>query len=187
MRNEDKADLRRALRLGYPGREARARESERLCRHLLDCPWYREARTVGAYLPMAREADILPVVKDVLRSGRRLTLPRIEGPGRMTMRQVTRLEELTPGAYGIPSPGADAPVVSARELALIIVPLEGIDRRGVRLGKGGGFYDGYLREVRCPSLGAALSWQWRETLPADPWDVLLDGAVDCAGFCLFQR
>lgn len=43
-----------------------------------------------------------PLLLDALRSGRRLLLPRVEGDGLMTLRLVRAMEELAPGAYGIP-------------------------------------------------------------------------------------
>ena len=103
----------------------------------------------------------------------------------MTLRRVRSLEELVPGAYGIPEPGGDTEIIPLSAVSLLIVPLEGIDRRGMRLGKGGGYYDRLLEGSQVMTLGAVMSWQWEEKVPAMPWDRPLRAAADCRGIHLF--
>lgn len=183
---DEKALLRRQIRESYPGAEARQRESERLCAHVLRWQGYRQAKVIGAYMPMPREADVMPILRDVLAHGKTLLLPRVEGEG-MTLRVVRDLTSLHPGEWGIPEPGADAPIVSPDALELLIVPLEGIDREGMRLGKGKGYYDRLLAHTRCMTLGAVMSWQWQEHIPARPWDRPLQAAADQNGIYLFDQ
>ena len=181
----DKAQLRRDIRAAFPGAEARRRESQALCGHILAWARYREARVVGGYIPMAREADIIPVLQDVWASGRILALPRTEEPPYMTLRIVRGMEELETGRFGIPEPSEQAEILPPEQLELLIVPLEGLSRQGVRLGKGGGYYDCLLARTRCFTLGAAMSWQWQLAIPCDPWDKPLQGAADQYGIHLF--
>ncbi|MGN1020733.1 MAG: 5-formyltetrahydrofolate cyclo-ligase [Aristaeellaceae bacterium] len=181
----DKAALRREIRGRFPGEDVRRAESEAMCRHILAWAPYRRAETVGGYIPLRREADVTAVLEDVLASGRTLALPRVDGEGRMTLRRVRSLEELVPGAYGIPEPGGDTEIIAAEEISLLLVPLEGIDRRGMRLGKGGGYYDRLLADRNIATLGAVMSWQWAQAIPAMPWDKALQAAADCRGIHLF--
>lgn len=181
MITEEKAALRRAIRAGYPGAETRARESEALCRHVMNWEAYRQARCVAGYLPLKREADVTPILRDCLQQGKQLLLPRVEGEGVMTLRLVRALEELQPGSFGILEPSPDAPVVSPHTADLILVPLEGIDRSGMRLGKGGGYYDRLLQTYRGVTLGIAMSWQWMASIPCEAWDMPLDAAADAEG------
>ena len=185
MQAADKAALRRAIRSRFPGADVRRAESEAMCRHIFAWECYRQAETVGAYIPLRREADVTAVMLDVLASGRGLALPRVDGEGHMTLRRVRSLEELVPGAYGIPEPGGDTEIISCSAVSLLIVPLEGIDHRGMRLGKGGGYYDRLLEDSPVMTLGAVMSWQWEEELPAMPWDRPLRAAADCRGIHLF--
>ncbi len=187
MLMNDKAALRRAIRAMFPGREERRRQSSLLCRRILESDMYKRARVVGGYMPLAREADITPILLDALRTGRTLALPLCGDAPRMTLRQVKRLEELVPGAYGIPEPREDAPIIGAEKLDLLLVPLEGIDRSGMRLGKGGGYYDCLLQAVSVPTLGCALLHQWACGMPSEPWDRPLDACVDADGIYLFHH
>lgn len=186
MSMRDKAVLRRTIRGLYPGDEARNAHSAALCRQVLGWPVYQQAQVVCGYVPLRREADIMPLLRDVLSSGKCLVLPRVEGEGRMTLRRVETLEALLPGAYGIPEPGENAPLVRPEEIDLLLTPLEAIDETGMRLGKGGGYYDRLLPQIRGLSAGMALPWQRVREVPREPWDRPLDAVVDSEGITLFD-
>lgn len=174
---DSKTALRRSLRAAHEGAAVRAAQSEAVCRAILESQQYRAARTVAGYVPLKWEADITPVLQDVLATGRTLALPLCDTAPRMTLRRVTSLAELIPGAYGIPEPPADAEIIAPSALDLLLVPLEGIDPAGMRLGKGGGYYDHLLASADIPTLGCALSWQQCESIPADEWDRPLDACA----------
>lgn len=122
--------------------------------HLAALPEYRAARTVLAFAGTVREMDTGPLLERVLTDGKTLALPVCTGPGLMEARQVTDLTALRPGRYGILEPPAGAPLLLPGELDLLVVPCAACDRFGVRLGRGGGYYDRYL--ANCGGLTAAL-------------------------------
>ena len=132
----NKQEARTWLRAQHQGDVARDRESRLLCEHILRSSINKEAKVVGGYYPMRREADVLPILTDALRQGKMLALPLCEEAPIMTMRRVATLEELQPGAYGIKEPAASAAIIPPEEIDLLLVPLEGIDHAGWRLGKG---------------------------------------------------
>lgn len=183
----NKPQLRAYLRSLHEGREARDVQSEALCRHILNSAAYQEARIVGGYMPMLREANIMPVLTDVLKAGKILALPLCDEPPVMTLRMVASLNDLAPGAYGIIEPRRDAPVIPAQEVDFLLVPLEGVDQDGFRLGKGGGYYDRLLANGDVTAIGCALSWQWVKTIPREPWDKPLSACADANGLHVFKR
>lgn len=185
MARHDKAVLRAAVRRAAGSAAELAEESRRICCHVLNWDGYLRAETVGAYMPMAHEADILPVLEDALRRGKRLALPLCGRPPEMSFRLVRDLAQLRTGRYGIPEPDAAAPAVPPEEINMLLTPLEGIDAAGMRLGKGGGYYDCLLARHRLPCLGVALSWQWVDSLPHDEWDQPLTAVVDARGIHMF--
>jgi len=183
----DKQEARRLIRGLFPGMEARNAESEAICRHVSGWDRWQNAKVVCGYVPMRREADVMPLLKDALSTGKALLLPRVEGDGVMTLRRIADLAELIPGSYNIPEPPADAPIADPAEAELILVPLEGIDRNGMRLGKGGGFYDRLLPQTQAFTLGVALRHQFIAHVPCDPWDRSLNAAVSADGILIFPN
>lgn len=181
----NKAALRRAVRARFPGAAERDRQSALLCAHLLAWPALQQAQSVGAYVPLDWEADVTPLCRAILASGRRLALPCVERDGRMTMRFAADISSLTRGRWGLPEPPEDAE--EARSLPLLIVPLEAVDPFGTRLGKGGGYYDRLLADFTGISVGAAMDWQWVEKLPRERWDVPLDAVADAEGVHWINR
>ncbi len=63
----------------------------------------------------------------------------------------------------------------------LIVPVLGVDAKGVRLGQGGGFYDRTLAALRAAgavrAFGAVYDEQIVDELPHEPHDQLLDGLI----------
>ena len=95
-------------------------------------------------------------------------------------------DPLEPGPFGIMQPAKRHPEVQPD---LVLVPLIAIDGAGTRLGRGKGHYDRAL--VRLKKSGArliGLGWPMQrltETIPADAWDVPLDGFASPDGLELF--
>lgn len=181
-----KRELRSLLRSRHEGMAVRDAQSAALCRHILQSPEYKSAHLIGGYMPLSREADVTPVLLDALQKGKRLALPLCGQPPCMTLRLIASLDELVPGAYGILEPDGASPVVSAAEVDLLLVPLEGIDGEGFRLGKGGGYYDRLLADAEVTTIGCALSWQWTERVPRDSWDKPLAACADHCGLRYFN-
>lgn len=77
----EKAALRKAIRARYPGKNQRDAESARLCAVIAQSDLFRRANVVAGYVPMAREADIMPLLCLTLDLGKTLLLPRVEARG----------------------------------------------------------------------------------------------------------
>lgn len=165
----------------------RNRESALLCEHILASSVFQNAQVIGGYMPLTREVDVRPVLAAALHQGKTLVLPLCDQAPHMTMRKVVSLEELCIGTYGIPEASPDTPIISPEKIDLLLVPLEGIDHDGFRLGKGGGYYDRLLSLADIPTVGCALSWQWTEHVPREPWDKPLCACVDHTGIHWFNR
>ncbi len=170
----DKQTLRRMMKALRPDEETRRRESEQICRHLMCHAEIQSARVIAAYLPLPWEADITPVIRELLAQKKTVLLPRTGEAPHMDLCPVTDLSALTPGPFGIPEPGPDAPTCDPDDIDVVLVPLEAVDSRGVRLGKGRGFYDHALKKVhdrQGRTIGIAMSHQQlRVEIPLEEHD-----------------
>ena len=67
---------------------------------------------------------------------------------------------------------------------VVLVPALGVDRRGNRLGRGGGSYDRALRRATGLTIAVLYDGEWVDALPAEPHDVPVQAVVTpAAGLC----
>ena len=121
-----------------------------MTRLIRDWPGFREARSVLAFMPIKGEVDILPMVREILEAGKTLYLPRVDSTkkGLMSAVEVASLDDLVSGTWGIREPAKDKPAASPQAIDLVIVPCLAASRDGLRMGKGGGFYDRFMKGYR---------------------------------------
>jgi 5-formyltetrahydrofolate cyclo-ligase len=136
-------------------------------------------RSLAAYLPIRSEADPEPIMAKARAAGIEIALPAVTNPTTMVFRRYRLGDPLIAGGLGTRAPSVTAPVV---EPDLLLVPVVGFDRSGVRLGHGGGFYDRALAVIhargrRPPLVGLAFSVQEVPRIPHEPHDIRLDWIV----------
>ncbi len=182
----NKKELRRKLREQRGTRQERDAQSAAICQHILKSDAYSNAKIIAGYAALPHEADITAVLEAALVQGKTVAMPLCGPAPIMTLHRIESLDELQPGQYGIPAPPASAPVVDVQDVELILVPLEGIDPSGYRLGKGGGYYDRLLSQTDACSMGCALTWQLVSEVPRDPWDKPLSTCADMHGIHEFR-
>jgi len=126
--------------------------------------------------------------------GSRLALPAVLPPrpgalqGRLIYLPWEQDASLRPDACGIPAPlpaaGAELHPLSPEALGLLLVPALAVDRSGLRLGSGGGWYDRLRADPdwrSVPALAVLPRACVVDRLPHDPWDVPFSGWLDETG------
>ena len=136
------------------------------------------------YVPMSDEADIRPMLDEVIKT-HRLFLPVIEG-GKLAFRQATDLDTLVPGPFQIPEPPLGNPLLDVTQPAIVLVPGRAFDRKGDRMGRGNGGYDIWIRAARKANTavkfwGIALECQIVQDVPLEAHDEKVDAIVTARG------
>ena len=144
-------------------------------------PLWREAQRIALYAATEFEPATQELLDRALQQGKRLALPRIEGPG-LQFHWAENTGGLVPGPLGILQPKDSASTAPIEEIDLWIVPGLAFDRRGGRLGHGKGYYDKVLAKVTAPKVGLAFEFQWLESVPMEPHDIRLDAVVTELGW-----
>ncbi len=108
--------------------------------------------------------------------------PRVDRAARSLRlyRVIDPAVDLAPGPLGIPEPRTDLLELQPDDLDWVLAPGIAFDKRGYRLGRGGGYYDRLLPRLR-PDVerwALALSCQIVTAVPFEPHDVPLDG-ISC--------
>jgi len=140
---------------------------------------------VGGYCPLGSEINPLPAMEEARSVGAIAAYPCFLNPAK-PFRFIAG-DPLEPGPFGIMQPAKRHPVV---EPDLVLVPLIAIDGHGTRLGRGKGHYDRALLHLK--KIGARLvgvGWSMQRlgiTIPADDWDVPLDGFASQDGLEWFS-
>jgi 5-formyltetrahydrofolate cyclo-ligase len=183
----EKATLRRKMRLLR--REIPPEERSRLTRQiedrLLGLTEVRTALTVLLFYSFGSEVTTKDMADQLMGDGKRLLLPYLTPQG-MEAAEVRPGEALLPTNYGPREPSRRIPL-DPGEVDVVATPGLAFDRRGFRLGYGGGYYDRYLTRLRPETIriGLGFSVQMVEHIPEEPSDqkvhlVVTDAEViDC--------
>ena len=141
---------------------------------------YRGVPLAG-YMPIRTEIDPRPAMAEASAHGA-VGVPVIQAAG-----QPLLFSRWTPECKLVDGPfGARVPEVADYfEPEILIVPLVAFDRKGGRLGYGGGFYDRTLARLRAKrstfAIGFAYGAQEAEDLPLEETDEPLDMIVTESG------
>jgi 5-formyltetrahydrofolate cyclo-ligase len=138
--------------------------------------------TVAAYVPMPGEPGG-PSLPDALAgTGVRLLLPVLLPD--LDLDWAVYDGALVPARFGLREPsGPRLGPAAIGSAALVVVPAVAVDRRGVRLGRGGGSYDRALARVPAGTMIVAALYDGElvDALPADPHDVRVTAVATPSG------
>lgn len=191
----DKTELRRAViaRRNAIDLDVRAAKSAVVCARLvelMESSGTAGQRTVAVYAAMGSEVDPAAFAAAAVKRGWRVAYPCMFSTTdvmacgqRMCMRAVSAGDASEAPFIAHPTRAFAAtdvdsdhfPIVPAKALDMIIVPLVAFDRAGARLGYGGGCYDRYLPMLSpaCQITGIAFDEQRVEHVPTDAHDLPL--------------
>jgi 5-formyltetrahydrofolate cyclo-ligase len=132
--------------------------------------------SVSAFFPYQSEIDTRPLLGKLAGEGWTTCLPIVMGEGlALEFGRWLPGEPTIAGTWGIPRPPETAPLL---EPDVLIIPLLAFDRKGFRLGYGGGFYDRTLEKLRAKktilAIGVGYSAQEVDHVPAGSHDQPLD-------------
>lgn len=170
----EKARIRRKMRsaLARLSSSAKSDAAAALVGRLLSSDEFGRAQSVGMYVPIAKwEIDIVKAIWSGLDQGKNIALPRWNAAAEeYEFAAIKQWNQLSPGRFGVLEPVDKCPKVKGNFLDAVFVPGLAFSLDGGRLGRGGGFYDRLLQDVRSVRCGIAYECQLLDSLPLDPWD-----------------
>ncbi|HJS41136.1 MAG TPA: 5-formyltetrahydrofolate cyclo-ligase [Sphingomicrobium sp.] len=148
-------------------------------------PLLGKSRVAGGYAPLPTEISPLPALERAAAKGTLLAFPAFSDH-QSTFRFLAG-DPVETGPWAVLQPALDAPHVNPD---LVLLPLVAVDRKGTRLGQGKGHYDRAAHELReHGALLIGVGWAVQmldEEIPADAWDLPLDGFASPEGLEMFR-
>ena len=178
----DIADVKRKARTAASKRRAEAHELLKdsagvaMAERGLPGGLHIETGIVSGFIPYKSEITTVPILNRLRRQGWQTCLPIVVAPEQpLIFRAWVPGDPLVPGVLDIPIPADTAPEVLPD---VLLVPMLSFDRKGFRLGYGGGFYDRTLGKLRAMkkvvAIGVAYHAQMVDEVPIGIHDAPLD-------------
>ena len=175
---EQKKFLRKemAAKRAEMSKEDRDKLSHEVVQKILSHPVYKNSKTVMAYASMPEEIQLTELFDDAFAAGKTLAIPFIVGRGTMRPVLLPSRDVLEVGDFGILTVRQEnRKFVDVKEIDCVIVPGAAFDSQGNRLGKGGGYYDRFLKlAVNAKKIAPAFDFQIVENVPITPSDCGVD-------------
>ncbi|APG04142.1 5-formyltetrahydrofolate cyclo-ligase [Luteibacter rhizovicinus DSM 16549] len=194
-RRELRADLVQRRRQLTPAERVAAARGLR--DSLEQLPEFLTDKHVAGYWATGGELPLNLAIAPLADRGQTFYLPIVTKSGgkrRLTFAPWATGEDVESNDMGIPEPKASEHIVEANKLDLVLVPLLGFDRKGNRLGFGGGYYDrsfeflhGQQRPAQPLLVGVGYHFQELDAITTAEWDISLDyiatdkELIDCTG------
>ncbi|NYE19664.1 5-formyltetrahydrofolate cyclo-ligase [Microbacterium immunditiarum] len=180
------ADAKRALRAELRERrsmrsEQGRREAAAGIREQLDALVERHgARSISCFLSTSIEPGTREFVGGAVARGIRVLLPITRKDGLLDWTVAEPEFDIAEGLFGQPEPvGELLGPIAVNDVDLMIIPAAAVDRTGMRLGWGRGFFDKTIGSMeRCPPVYAVIfDSEFVDELPSDLHDQRVTGAV----------
>ncbi len=157
--------------------ESWQQKSQMLCDRLLNWQVFQEAQTILAFTSFRQEPDLSSLWHSF--PDKNWGFSRCVKKD-LIWHQVAIADfanNMRSGTFGILEPRDDLSLIDLENIDLILIPAVACDRRGYRLGYGGGFYDRWLPNSTGVKAGIIFDKFYLDKIPNDIWDVPLDAIV----------
>lgn len=189
---KQKSSLRKrilALRRAQSSRDIE-KKSDNIKGELFTFSAFDEAETILFYLAVKDEVQTEKMIEESLQKDKRVVVPFIDWQRKEILPSEIKdlAKDIKIGILKIPQPKKNfySPF-SPASIDLVIIPGVVFDRKGNRLGFGGGFYDRFLGKLSdiTKLVGLAFELQLVDNVPSQSHDVAVDyliteeGIIDC--------
>lgn len=142
---------------------------------LLEVPEVKSAKVITSYFPMNGEPNLISLNESLIAAGKTLLLPRIRNHKMEFAKYEGDL--IQSGKFHEPLGN-----IFIGEIQVCLIPATAIDRNGVRLGQGGGYYDQFLVGTSAYRIGIIHDREFVKKLPQEWFDQKVEAIATESGF-----
>lgn len=150
-------------------------KSKKIKEYLFSQQEYKESKRIMSYVSFGSEVITFEIIKQAILEWKEIFVPiTIKKEKKLLLSQIFDFEELVVSTYGILEPKKEyIRPINYDEIELVIVPGIAFSITGYRIGYGGGYYDRFLSNVKCPKIGLSYEMQIVNEISVDKYDVKL--------------
>lgn len=134
---------------------------------------YRQADLIFSYISILWEVDTVQIIKESLNNGKQVCVPFISDYGKKEMKAVklNSFSGFKKDRFGIYQPENLNPA-DKENIKLFLIPALAFDKNKNRIGRGEGYFDKFLKDIKnIPLFGLAYSFQILDLVPVDAHDI----------------
>ncbi|WP_353113986.1 5-formyltetrahydrofolate cyclo-ligase [Microbacterium sp.] len=138
------------------------------------------ARSISCFLSTTTEPGTWDFVRGAVQRGIRVLLPVTRSDGLLDWAVADDTDAVAEGLFGLPEPtGEVLGPIAVNDVDLMIIPAAAVDRTGMRMGWGRGYFDKTIGSMlRCPPVYAVIyDSEVLDSLPREVHDQPVTGVV----------
>jgi len=154
--------------------EKRFQKSKTIKEKLFLLKEFKEAKNLICYVSLKEEVDTFGIIKEALKSGKRIFAPVIDGD-QLGISEIKDLDkDLQKGPLGVLQPNKKEQI--REKIDLVIIPGLAFDKNRARLGRGKAYFDTFLKDLSksVKTVGLAYDFQVLKSIPVTPHDIPVD-------------
>lgn len=151
---------------------------------------YKESSFIFSFISFKDEVNTHEIIKNSIAIGKKVGVPiSVPKTKELLVSEIIDFDkELELGYYGILAPKDEyTRIVSPKIVDLVLVPGVAFDKRGYRVGYGGGYYDRFFNKLEKSviKIGLCYEMQILTEVPTDNYDIPIDyiitekGLINC--------
>lgn len=152
-------------------------KDESIFKTLIENDLYKTSKNIFIFINYGSEVETKKIINKAIQDGKKIYVPKtIKESKEMRAIEIKSLENLKEDKFGILEPENFEGEINKNELDLIIVPGAAFDRRGNRIGYGGGYYDRYFSDLEINIKKVALSYELQlvKNIVSEKYDIKVD-------------
>ncbi|WP_280768447.1 5-formyltetrahydrofolate cyclo-ligase [Salipaludibacillus daqingensis] len=174
----DKRELRLKMKKTLKGIDhvKKQQDENRIYRNLFSHDNWKTSDIIGVTISVGFEIDTTPIIEQAWKEAKTVVVPKCQSRDKtMTFYTLEDFNQLENSFYGLKEPNTDVTeAISPSFIQWLIVPGLIFDRRGYRIGHGGGYYDRFLAKHVLSTVSICMPEQLVESIPNDKFDLPVD-------------
>ncbi|WP_226535175.1 5-formyltetrahydrofolate cyclo-ligase [Fictibacillus halophilus] len=153
--------------------------SAKIAGQLFETELWQNSNFIGITVSRKFELDTTTIIKKAWEEGKTVCVPKCYSADKMMeFRELNSFNDLENVYMDLYEPIAERTNVITKEtIDLLIVPGLVFDKKGYRIGYGGGYYDRFLKNYQGSTLSICYSFQTAEQLPFEEFDVPVEQII----------